>query len=669
MSTVNRFEQGKTVGVWTLVASMDRDLAAPLWIGDDRTRVAYVRNFRVRSVRVSERLSQVAAWAAGYEHNSILPMLELVDVEGSIAVVSHYEEGQLLSSVIAKAILARKPLAPGVAVSLVLDVLEALDATGGRLAPAWAHGGVRPESVLVTRGGRARVMELGATSVLADAEPLSRETKWAAYSAPEQIAHQKADAKSDVFSTAALLWEMLVNRSLFMARTHADVKKKLVEEPIERADARARTRVPAKLADVLELGLHRSTTDRFETAKAFANALRGACDEVAERHEVSEYLEQLHVVALDTRRRSLQQLLGRQPPVSVPPAPRDNKPRKLASVAPPPPPVPKFATPARAREQRPAQAKISPAVQAKPVAESTSARTPSVAPIPLTRVSEPAPEIRVQESEPPQDERASDDVDLSFDFEPDRLAGAMASDPLPSEEVAVEVDGELSWSSAGSSEPPPSEDVAPTDERNADAAPVSEPQPGMDVVAPSDAPSESEPVVSVDVAVSSDAPSDAVPTRVTEPSAQTVEVRKEPQPAPLPPAAARAPSFDALLDEPIGILRPQRRWPTLLVGMVIGSGVTYAVMYGAQPRPSPPAPAPTQAAPLPEPAPTPSPEPIPTATEASSQDAAEGAPSASSGQDSKRKRPTPRPRKARPPPTATPDWVAPRPAPQGEIYD
>ena len=151
-----RFEGGKTIGTWTLVSDVDDKLAAPLWVGDDGDHVAYVRNYRVRSIQVTRRLGKVVDWAKAYEHNNLLPMLGLEEVPGGVAIVSNYEEGQPLSSLLARARLTRRPMPAAVATALALDMLAGLHAMGDRLTPAWAYGGLRPEAVMITRAGRAR---------------------------------------------------------------------------------------------------------------------------------------------------------------------------------------------------------------------------------------------------------------------------------------------------------------------------------------------------------------------------------------------------------------------------------------------------------------------------------------------------------------------------------
>ncbi|RLB49844.1 MAG: hypothetical protein DRI90_24220, partial [Deltaproteobacteria bacterium] len=353
------------MGDWSLICPLDKNLAASLWVAHCGNRVAYLRSFRIRSLRTAKRLKQVVDWAAAYEHNSILPHLDLPELEGGggHAVVSHYEEGQLLASMLSKANLARKPVPPPVAASIAIDLLEALVATGGRLAPAWAHGGLRPESILITRGGRARIMELGAAGVMGAVDPLARDVRWAGYASPEQIETGKPGSNSDVFSLAVLLWEMLVNRPAFNERSYTELKPKLLDATIDRADKRASTRVPTALADVVAQALAREPEERFETPKAFAGAIRTASAAVAERHEEAETLERLHQAVLNVRRRTLEQALGRPAPTSIAPPAREGAARAAGRLVPSTAPLPKLdppsspsAAPASAAPSSPAPA-------------------------------------------------------------------------------------------------------------------------------------------------------------------------------------------------------------------------------------------------------------------------------------------------------------------------
>ncbi|MBW2536449.1 MAG: hypothetical protein JRI55_33495, partial [Deltaproteobacteria bacterium] len=316
-------ERGKPIGPWNLVARVDQDMAAALWLAHHDGEVAYVRSLRCRSLKTSERLERVVAQAKPVTHEGIVPLQELLPFVGGggFAAVSRYEEGQPLASVLAKSNLARKAVPLPVAASIAIDLLDALYAGFGRLAPVWARGGLRPECVLLTRGGRARIMELGATAVVGSVDPLGSDTRWLAYASPEQIATGQPSPTSDVFTVGALLWESFTNRSLFGGRDVAEVRHKLLEGDIERVDLRARGHVPPALAAAVARALEREPNDRFDTTLAFAEAIRGSCGAVASRREVSAYLEQLHVTALNNRRRELEAALGKPAPASIPPPP------------------------------------------------------------------------------------------------------------------------------------------------------------------------------------------------------------------------------------------------------------------------------------------------------------------------------------------------------------
>jgi hypothetical protein len=139
---------------------------------------------------------------------------------------------------------------------------------------------------------------------------------------------------------------------------------------------------------------------------------------------------------------------------------------------------------------------------------------------------------------------------------------------------------------------------------------------------------------------------------------------------PAPAAAPAVRATDLVDDDPM--LRPPRRWPTLVIGMVLGAlaafGVAYALL-GSRPPPAPPE----------EPEPPAPPEPAPTVSdEPTAEPSAElsAAPSASASAEDKprpvprpRPRPVPRPAPApKPPPIAAPP-PEPPPPPEPDVYE
>ena len=625
-----RFEKNKTIGRWTLVERMDRDLAAPLWVAADDKHVAYVRHFRVRNPRMGDRLLKVSRWAEGYDHNGILPMRELIEVEGGVAVVSRYEEGQLLSSVLRKARRARRKVTLAIAASIAIDMLDAVHATGGRLAPAWAHGGLRPECVLLTRGGRARAMEIGVAGALAAVEPLSKAPLWAAYAAPEEIRHGKPVANSDVYSVAVMLWEMLVGRRAFDGLGFADVKRQVVAGQLQRVDAKAS--LSAAVGDVVAKALAADAAARYEGASDFAAELQQASGGIAERSDVSSYLEQLHVAPLDSRRRTLTRATGRPAPTSVPPAPRASRPGARVAAA---PRVPKIEPPASIPEPVSSKRGVAPDLPPESVA---SKRLVSLEADDLDWDVEPsAPEPSAPEPSAPEPSAPEPSA-------PDEEDDA---EPIPLSKPSSQV-GELIAGEDGDAEDADDqEEVADPDAEDADDAEEVEdadaeravPADELSVDIPFDA-------ESVDQIPGEDAAADSSPSA---PAVQAAAVTASVASKEAPPTADVLPHRAV----PISSIPPppqKARWPWFVAGLVLGCGLTYAVLQGGM--------VPTAAV-VPPPATTPS-EPAVAATPSTTVSASAAATASVAASATVKVKPKVKPKA--PVPRA-------RPRPKGEVYD
>jgi eukaryotic-like serine/threonine-protein kinase len=483
------FEAGKKVGDWTLVSDVDAKLSAPLWVADDGERVGYVRNYRVRSVSVVQRLEKVAGMAKTFDHENVVPLRDLIEVPGGVAAISEYEEGQPLASILARARLTRKLMPNGVAVAIALDILEGLRSFGGRLTPAWVHGGIRPEAVLVTRGGRARLMDVGVAAEVSGADPLAQDVNWVAYAAPEHLASGgRPTSDSDVFSVGAILWEMLVGRRVFSGRNRAAVEKEM-NKATDRTPAskHAAAALGAIVAQALEL----DPDERHEEQAELTNALSSACDDVADVGAVSEYVDSLQTVALDKRRRVLEGATGRAVPRSIPPAAGNKRSRPPTAASRPPmrmieppkikrstapgPMVPKppgmkrpvaagkaaatpkpAATVQRAATPKPAATEEKPVATPKPaVAEDKPAPTPKPAQVedkPVAEALAAAPESPTPDAVEPS---SDDDATVQASTPPDPPAEAESAPEPPEAEPSMSE--EVVFSMAGESEPPEAE--------------------------------------------------------------------------------------------------------------------------------------------------------------------------------------------------------------------
>ncbi|HEU5048745.1 MAG TPA: protein kinase [Gemmatimonadales bacterium] len=139
------------------------------------------------------------------------------------------------------------------------------------------HRDIKPENILLT-GGHALVADFGIARALSgttDEHLTSTGTSvgTAAYMSPEQAAAEKdVDARSDIYSLATVLYEMLAGETPFTAATpQAMIARRFTETA--RPIRHLRDSVPLSVEHALARALARTPADRFASAEAFGNAL------------------------------------------------------------------------------------------------------------------------------------------------------------------------------------------------------------------------------------------------------------------------------------------------------------------------------------------------------------------------------------------------------------
>ena len=142
------------------------------------------------------------------------------------------------------------------------------------------HRDIKPENVLLA-GGHALVADFGiARAVSASGGPRLTETGLAVgtpvYMSPEQAtAEPQVDGRSDLYSLACVLYEMLAGSRPGTGPTAQSVLARRLTDPMPSLRA-ARDTVPAHVEEAIRRALARVPADRFATAAAFAEALGGA---------------------------------------------------------------------------------------------------------------------------------------------------------------------------------------------------------------------------------------------------------------------------------------------------------------------------------------------------------------------------------------------------------
>jgi len=249
--------------------------------------------------------------AARIRHPNVVPTLDVVSTQGEIFIVMEYVHGESLWRLLGiRGGAPGQPVPPRIASAVVANVLHGLHAAHEATSEAGeplgiVHRDVSPQNVLVGRDGVARVLDFG----IAKARDRMHVTRGGqlrgkvSYMAPEQLAGEGADRRTDVYAAGVVLWEALTGRKLFVAdgdfATADKVKQARVDPP-----SAVQAGLPAAIDALVLRAVARSPGDRYATANEMAIALEREIG-IALPSEVGSWVETLAGSVLAERARVL----------------------------------------------------------------------------------------------------------------------------------------------------------------------------------------------------------------------------------------------------------------------------------------------------------------------------------------------------------------------------
>ncbi len=152
---------------------------------------------------------------------------------------------------------------------------KVLDALGYAHSMGVVHRDIKPGNIILTGAGEVKVTDFGIARLESSTmTQIGTVLGTPGYMSPEQLVGEQVDSRSDIFSAGALLYELLTGEKAFSGSTFASVMYKIMNtDPV--APANLCPTVPSAFDAIVSKALAKKPEDRFQTAKAFSDAIAG----------------------------------------------------------------------------------------------------------------------------------------------------------------------------------------------------------------------------------------------------------------------------------------------------------------------------------------------------------------------------------------------------------
>ncbi len=214
------------------------------------------------------RFRREAQAAGRCQHPNIVAIYDFALHDGNPFLAMEFVDGMTL----AEARGRNTQMPPAEASYVIQQVLAAL---GAAHAMGIVHRDIKPANIMLTRAGSVKVTDFGISRI--DASSLTGDGMvigTPSYMSPEQCRGDTVDARSDLFSTGVVLYEVLAGAKPFVGRSAAELYDKLLHHDAPDIAVACPSLSP-ELRAVVNRSLAKDPADRFPSAEAMAAALRG----------------------------------------------------------------------------------------------------------------------------------------------------------------------------------------------------------------------------------------------------------------------------------------------------------------------------------------------------------------------------------------------------------
>lgn len=279
LRVIGRYQLGPSIGSGGMATVHLGRLFAPA--GFSRTvAIKQLRAMHSADADLSAMLLQEAKLAARIRHPNVVAPLDVVVLADETFVVMEYVHGESLAGVMR--LLAGAPIPVEIASAIMGQVLLGLHAAHRATSEdgqplGLVHRDVSPQNIMLASDGTARLVDFGVAKAESRAVSTQRGLLKGklGYVAPEQVAMEVVDHRTDLFAAGVVLWEMLTGQHLFGGETPNSVIEKLSKLEVP-PPSQVVPGLPVALDRVIAKALARDPAHRFPDAHVMAVELEAA---------------------------------------------------------------------------------------------------------------------------------------------------------------------------------------------------------------------------------------------------------------------------------------------------------------------------------------------------------------------------------------------------------
>ena len=302
------------------LAQLASDHGFEKWVAVKVIHPHLVEDERIMSMFLDE-----ARLAARIAHPNICHVTDFGTQQGVPYLVLEYLHGESLASVLKRASATDAKLPHGLAARIVADAARGLEAahqlvdSKGELLRL-VHRDISPQNLFVLYSGATKVIDFGIARARGRMTTTrSGELKGKlGYMAPEQLARDEVDARTDIWALGVVLWEALTCRRLFRAENEAATLVAVLKEEIVEP-SKVDASIPRELGDIAMRLLVRPVHERLQSAGAVANLLERWLYSSGEPAGPAQVADWMHAHFGDRRATRDAMLLAPELPIDVVP--------------------------------------------------------------------------------------------------------------------------------------------------------------------------------------------------------------------------------------------------------------------------------------------------------------------------------------------------------------